>query len=74
MAKTRTTASPEVKKAKKVKTQPTQEAIALRAYHIYLERNGAPGNPMEDWVRAERELAEQSNKTTRKSKIVSIAA
>ncbi len=74
MPKTRATASPELKKAKKVKKQPTQEAIALRAYHIYLERNGAPGNPMDDWARAERELTEQPKKTTRKSKIVSIAA
>ena len=74
MPKTRSTPSPEVKKSKKVKSRPTQEDIALRAYHIYLERNGAPGNPFEDWVRAERELTEQPKKTTRKSKVVSIAA
>jgi Protein of unknown function (DUF2934) len=75
MSKTRGTTSPEVKKPKKVKTQPpTQEEIALRAYHIYLERHGAPGNPLEDWVRAERELAGAPKKTTRKSKVVSIAA
>ena len=75
MPKTRASASPEVKKPKQVKRQPpTQEEIALRAYHIYLERNGAPGNQLEDWVRAERELAELPKKTTRKSKIVSIAA
>lgn len=76
MSKTRASASPEVKKSKQVKRQPpTQEEIALRAYHIYLERNGAPGNPQEDWIRAERELAEGSKKTTRsKTKIVSIAA
>jgi len=35
------------------------EEIALRAYHIYLERRGAPGNPLEDWTRAERELLEK---------------
>jgi hypothetical protein len=59
-----------------VKRQPpTQEEIALRAYHIYLERRGAPGNPLEDWIRAERELAEAPKKATRsKTKIVSIAA
>jgi hypothetical protein len=58
-----------------VKRQPpTQEQIALRAYQIYLERNGAPGNPLEDWVRAERELAEGPKKTRSKAKIVSIAA
>lgn len=75
MSKTRASASPEVKKSKQVKRQPpTQEQIALRAYQIYLERNGAPGNPLEDWVRAERELAEGAKKTRSKTKIVSIAA
>jgi hypothetical protein len=74
MPKTRAAASPTVKKSKKMKSQPTQEQIALRAYQIYLERNGAPGNPFEDWVRAERELTEQAKKATRKSKVVSIAA
>jgi hypothetical protein len=75
MSKTRASASPEVKKSKQPKRQPpTQEQIALRAYQIYLERNGAPGNPLEDWVRAERELAEGPKKTRSKTKIVSIAA
>jgi hypothetical protein len=76
MSKTRASASPEGKKSKQVKRQPpTQDEIALRAYHIYLERNGAPGNPLEDWVRAERELTDGLKKTTRrKTKVVSIAA
>ena len=74
MPKMRAKASPTVKKSDKVKSQPTQEEIALRAYHIYLKRNGATGNPFEDWVQAERELTEQSKRTTRKSKVVSIAA
>ena len=37
MSKTRASASREVTKPKQVKRQPpTQEEIALRAYHIYL--------------------------------------
>jgi hypothetical protein len=44
-----------------------QEKIAQRAYEIYLERNGAPGNPLEDWVRAEREVLQKSRKTTKKA-------
>lgn len=36
----------------------TQDEIALRAYHIYLERDGADGDPVEDWLQAERELTE----------------
>jgi hypothetical protein len=44
---------------------PTEEQIQLRAYHIYLERNGAPGNPFEDWTRAERELLAETSKTAK---------
>ena len=74
MPKTKATSSPAPKKPGKAKAQPTQEEIALRAYHIYLERGSTPGNPLEDWIRAERELAEKPSKASRKSKIVSIAA
>jgi Protein of unknown function (DUF2934) len=49
-----------------------QEKIAVRAYEIYLERSGAPGNPLEDWVRAEREIRAKSGKTTKKA--ASVAA
>ncbi|MFY9555166.1 MAG: DUF2934 domain-containing protein [Blastocatellia bacterium] len=34
---------------------PTQEEIAVRAYHISLER-GVEGDPVNDWLQAEREL------------------
>jgi len=36
---------------------PTDEAIAVRAYHIYLERGGVEGNPDDDWLQAKRELS-----------------
>jgi DUF2934 family protein len=39
-------------------SRPTQEQIAVRAYHIYLERGGADGNPEDDWLQAERELSQ----------------
>lgn len=35
---------------------PTEEEIRVRAYMIYLSRNGAPGDPVADWFQAEREL------------------
>jgi hypothetical protein len=35
---------------------PSHEEIRLRAYEIYLERGGHPGNEMDDWLQAEREL------------------
>jgi Protein of unknown function (DUF2934) len=36
--------------------KPTHEQIGLRAYQIYLERGARPGNELDDWLRAEREL------------------
>jgi len=36
------------------------ERIRLRAYELYLERDGHGGDPMEDWLRAEREVREQT--------------
>jgi hypothetical protein len=38
--------------------RPTEEEIAVRAYHIYLERGETEGNPVDDWLQAERELTE----------------
>lgn len=32
------------------------EEIRIRAYEIYMERGGQPGNDLEDWLQAEREL------------------
>lgn len=59
-------ASPAVKKTRAAKSAPTHEEIAWRAYEIYLERGGAPGDALQDWTRAERELLEKSNKQTGK--------
>ena len=53
---------PTTKKTRTAKNTPTHEEIALRAYEIYLERGGAPGDALQDWTRAERELLEKSNK------------
>lgn len=35
---------------------PSHEEIRLRAYEIYVERGGLPGNELDDWLQAEREL------------------
>jgi len=32
------------------------EAVQLRAYELFLERGGAHGADVDDWLRAEREL------------------
>ena len=35
---------------------PITEAIALRAYELFLARGGQHGRDLDDWLRAEREL------------------
>jgi hypothetical protein len=34
----------------------SHEEIKRRAYEIYRERDGLPGDALDDWLRAEREL------------------
>ena len=36
---------------------PSKANIRVRAYEIYLSRNGAPGNAEVDWLQAELELS-----------------
>ncbi len=36
--------------------KPTCEEISVRAHEIYLERGSLPGNELDDWLQAEREL------------------
>ena len=66
--------APKPRKTRSAKTKPSHEQVALRAYEIYLERNGAPGDPHSDWLRAEAELSPAPKKGARKSKVVSLAA
>ena len=40
------------------KRVPTQEEIELRAYELYLKRGGENGSELDDWLTAEKELAE----------------
>lgn len=41
---------------------PTEQQVRERAFHIFLARNGAPGDPTADWLRAERELITELNR------------
>jgi Protein of unknown function (DUF2934) len=34
----------------------SKEDVAHRAYELYVQRGGEPGNDVEDWLRAEQEL------------------
>jgi hypothetical protein len=74
MATTKNGSSPKVTKSRTTLKSPGPEDIALRAYQIYLERAGAPGNPLDDWTRAERELLATNGKPGRKPAAKSKAA
>jgi len=75
MPTTRNGSSPKVTKSRTARRKsPGPEDVALRAYQIYLERGGAPGNPLDDWTRAERELLVTNGKPSRKLKPKSKAA
>ena len=41
---------------KRAHSEPTADMIEARAYEIFVERGRAPGNPVDDWHRAEAEL------------------
>jgi hypothetical protein len=78
MPRSKSASSEAPKKSRKAgAVKPSYDEIALRAYRIYLKRGSTPGDPMQDWLQAERELTEAagSEKAGRKTrKIVSIAA
>jgi hypothetical protein len=74
MPKTRESSSPKWRETRTTKTRPSHEDIALRAYQIFLERNGAPGNPLDDWTRAERELLANKTKPRHKPTLKFVAA
>ncbi len=40
------------KKAVVLTPEEIHSAIELKAYELYLDRNGAPGDPVEDWIKA----------------------
>jgi len=62
--------SPAKSKSPSAQKLSPEQKIAHRAYEIYLERNGAPGNPLEDWVRAEREILQKTRKSAKKTATV----
>jgi hypothetical protein len=74
MPKTAKSSSSALKKERAAKSAPTKEDIARRAYEIYLERGGAPGHELEDWTRAERELAQKNGHGQRKGESKPVAA
>jgi len=74
MSKTKEAPASKSKRAATPKSEPTQDQIAARAYEIYLERGATSGDPMQDWLRAEREQAAAPRKSRSKSKVITFAA
>jgi Protein of unknown function (DUF2934) len=48
--------------------RPTDEEIELYAHQIYIERGGAHGHDVDDWLQAEQELLEKYANTSRMTK------
>jgi hypothetical protein len=74
MAKTMGSPSPAAQKSRTANGHPTPEDIAFRAYQLYLERGGAPGNELEDWIQAENQLTGENGKSRRKATVKSATA
>ena len=74
MSKTIESSSPTTPKPRSANGHPTPEDIAIRAYQLYLERGGAPGNELEDWIQAEIQLAMENGKSRRKTTAKSAGA
>jgi hypothetical protein len=68
MPNTMEVSSPTPRKPRATKSRPTTDQIQWRAYEIYLARHGAPGNELQDWMQAERELLEKPRKAIRATK------
>jgi len=50
---------PKAKPTRELEFHPTREEIEQRAYQLYVQRGGATGSDVEDWLQAERELREK---------------
>jgi hypothetical protein len=46
---------------------PTDDAIAKRAYELYLQRGSVPGHEMDDWLEAEAQLAREASASEERS-------
>jgi hypothetical protein len=51
------TSAPRASKARPAAVIPSYDEIAKRSFELYLERGGADGFDVEDWLKAEAELA-----------------
>ena len=50
------------------KAPPSTDLIAAKAFEIFQRRGATDGNAMEDWLQAERELAQPPQRRRRKNR------
>jgi hypothetical protein len=55
----KTTSAPKVSRARKSDTLPSYDEVAQRAYERFIARGYQHGYDVEDWLGAERELAQR---------------
>ena len=60
----RTTQPPPAESQRQAASAVPREAIAERAYELYVRRGGEPGRDMEDWLQAEREISRGGEQTS----------
>jgi hypothetical protein len=53
---------------------PTHEQIQRRAYQIYLEHGFHPGNELTDWLAAEKELTEPSEREDANTSLANVVS
>ena len=56
----KTTSAPKVSRARKSDTLPPYDEVAQRAYERFIARGYQHGYDVEDWLTAERELAQRA--------------
>jgi hypothetical protein len=54
--------------ANRTATQPTRDAISLRAYQFFASRGYKHGRDLDDWLQAEAQLKAEVSKPTRARK------
>jgi hypothetical protein len=50
----------------------SKEDVAHRAYELYVQRGNEPGNDVEDWLRAEKELGAEPIVTPARTKAAGV--
>lgn len=53
--------------------EPSAEQIARRAHELYVQRGGEHGRDVEDWVRAEKELSDETVVGSDITKVVQVS-